>query len=194
MEIGAQIKKYRDAQGLSQEALAEKIFVTRQTVSNWETGKSYPDVHSLMLLGGVFNVSLDQLVKGDIEIMKKEIDKAEVAEFNRLGKIHSALFILNILAFIPLVVFLKKVGFYIWLVLCLISLVSAFRVEKLKKKHDLHTYKEIVAFSEGKTLDDIQTQREIGKRPYQAVLKPLAGAAAGILVAAIAGLLLKLLN
>lgn len=194
MEIGAQIKKYRDAQGLSQEALAEKIFVTRQTVSNWETGKSYPDVHSLMLLGGVFNVSLDQLVKGDIEIMKKEIDKAEVAEFNRLGKIHSALFILNILAFIPLVVFLKKVGFYIWLVLCLISLVSAFRVEKLKKKHDLHTYKEIVAFSEGKCLDEIQTQREIGKRPYQAVLKPLAGAAAGILVAAIAGLLLKLLN
>ena len=155
MEIGAQIKKYRDAQGLSQEALAEKIFVTRQTVSNWETGKSYPDVHSLMLLGGVFNVSLDQLVKGDIEIMKKEIDKAEVAEFNRLGKIHSALFILNILAFIPLVVFLKKVGFYIWLVLCLISLVSAFRVEKLKKKHDLHTYKEIVAFSEGKCLDEI---------------------------------------
>lgn len=193
MEIGAQIKKYRDAQGLSQEALAEKIFVTRQTVSNWETGKSYPDVHSLMLLGGVFNVSLDQLVKGDIEIMKKEIDKAEVAEFNRLGKIHSALFILNILAFIPLVVFLKKVGFYIWLVLCLISLVSAFRVEKLKKKHDLHTYKEIVAFSEGKTLDDIQTQREIGKRPYQAVLKPLAGAAVGILVAAIAGLLIKLI-
>lgn len=151
-------------------------------------------MHSLMLLGGVFDVSLDQLVKGDIEIMKKEIDKAEVAEFNRLGKIHSALFILNILAFIPLVVFLKKVGFYIWLVLCLISLVSAFRVEKLKKKHDLHTYKEIVAFSEGKCLDEIQTQREIGKRPYQAVLKPLAGAAAGILVAAIAGLLLKLLN
>ena len=74
-------------------------------------------MHSLMLLGGVFNVSLDQLVKGDIEIMKKEIDKAEVAEFNRLGKIHSALFILNILAFIPLVVFLKKVGFYIWLVM-----------------------------------------------------------------------------
>lgn len=193
MEIGAQIKKYRDAQGLSQEALAEKIFVTRQTVSNWETGKSYPDVHSLMLLGGVFDVSLDQLVKGDIEIMKKEIDKAEVAEFNRLGKIHSALFILNILAFIPLVVFLKKVGFYIWLVLCLISLVSAFRVEKLKKNHDLHTYKEIVAFSEGKCLDEIQTQREIGKRPYQAVLKPLAGAAVGILVAAIAGLLIKLI-
>lgn len=41
MEIGAQIKKYRDAAELSQEALAEKIFVTRQTVSNWENGVSH---------------------------------------------------------------------------------------------------------------------------------------------------------
>lgn len=193
MEIGAQIKKYRDAQGLSQEALAEKIFVTRQTISNWETGKSYPDVYSLLLLGGVFNVSLDQLVRRDIETMKKEINKAEVAEFNRLGRIFSILFVFSLLAFIPLYVFLKTTGLIIWAVLYLTTLVFAFRVEKLKKKHDLLTYKEIVAFSEGKCLDEIQTQREIGKRPYQAVLKPLAGAAVGILVAAIAGLLIKLI-
>lgn len=194
MEIGAQIKKNREAQGLSQEALAEKIFVTRQTISNWETGKSYPDVHSLMLLGGVFNVSLDQLVKEDIDIMKKEINKAEVREFNRLGRVFSILFVFSLLAFIPLFVFLKTTGLIIWAVLNLIPLGFGFRLEKLKKANDLHTYKEIVAFSEGKTLDDIQTQREIGKRPYQAVLKPLAGAAAGLIVAAIAGLLIKLLN
>lgn len=194
MEIGAQIKKYREAQGLSQEALAEKIFVTRQTISNWETGKSYPDVHSLMLLGGVFNVSLDQLVKEDIDIMKKEINKAEVREFNRLGRVFSILFVFSLLAFIPLFVFLKTTGLIIWAVLNLIPLGFSFRLEKLKKANDLHTYKEIVAFSEGKTLDDIQTQREIGKRPYQAVLKPLAGAAAGLIVAAIAGLLIKLMN
>lgn len=194
MEIGAQIKKYREAQGLSQEALAEKIFVTRQTISNWETGKSYPDVHSLMLLGGVFNVSLDQLVKEDIDIMKKEINHAKVREFNRLGRVFSILFVFSLLAFIPLFVFLKTTGLIIWAVLNLIPLGFSFRLEKLKKANDLHTYREIVAFSEGKTLDDIQTQREIGKRPYQAVLKPLAGAAAGLIVAAIAGLLMKLMN
>lgn len=194
MEIGAQIKKYREAQGLSQEALAEKIFVTRQTISNWETGKSYPDVHSLMLLGGVFNVSLDQLVKEDIDIMKKEINHAKVREFNRLGRVFSILFVFSLLAFIPLFVFLKTTGLIIWAVLNLIPLGFGFRLEKLKKSNDLHTYREIVAFSEGKTLDDIQTQREIGKRPYQAVLKPLAGAAAGLIVAAIAGLLIKLMN
>lgn len=194
MEIGAQIKKYREAQGLSQEALAEKIFVARQTISNWETGKSYPDVHSLMLLGGVFNVSLDQLVKEDIDIMKKEINKAEVREFNRLGRVFSILFVISVLAYIPLVVFLKTTGLTIWAVLNLIPLGFSFRLEKLKKANDLHTYREIVAFSEGKPLDDIQTQREIGKRPYQAVLKPLAGAAAGLIAAAVAGLLMKLMN
>lgn len=194
MEIGSQIKKYRGAQRLSQDALAEKIFVTRQTISNWETGKSYPDVHSLLLLGAVFDVSLDQLVKGDIETMKKEIGKAEVTEFNRFGKIFSALFILSLLAFIPLFVFLKTTGLIIWAVLYLITLGFGVRVEKLKKANDLHTYREIVAFSEGKCLDEIQTQREIGKRPYQAVLKPLAGAAAGLIAAVIAGFLIKLLN
>ena len=47
MELSAQIKKYRTELNLSQEELAEKVYVTRQTISNWETGKSYPDIHSL---------------------------------------------------------------------------------------------------------------------------------------------------
>ena len=73
MEVSAQIKKYRSHMGISQEELAEKVYVSRQTVSNWETGKNYPDIHSILLLSSFFNVSLDQLVKGDVEIMKKEI-------------------------------------------------------------------------------------------------------------------------
>lgn len=86
MEVCTQIKKYRNIMELSQEELAEKIYVTRQTISNWENGKSYPDIHSLLLLSSLFDVSLDQLIKGDIEIMKKEINKAEVEKFNRLSK------------------------------------------------------------------------------------------------------------
>ena len=75
MELQNQIKKYRTMMKLSQEELAEKVYVTRQTVSNWENGKSYPDIHSLLLLSSLFEVSLDELVKGDIELMKKEISK-----------------------------------------------------------------------------------------------------------------------
>ena len=46
----------------------------------------------------------------------------------------------------------------------------AYRVDKQKKAHDIQTYREIVAFSEGQRLDEIQKNREIGKRPYQKVL------------------------
>ena len=75
MQIGNQMKKYRDQFHLSQEQLAEKIYVSRQTISNWETNKSYPDIHSLVLLSQIFNVSIDQLVKGDLEMMKYQIEK-----------------------------------------------------------------------------------------------------------------------
>lgn len=194
MEIGTQIRKYRNAQELSQEELAERIYVTRQTISNWENGKSYPDIHSLLLLSSLFHVSLDQLVKGDIEIMKQEINKEEVAKFNRLSKIFAVLFAACIVAFIPLVVFLKLYGVVIWAILYLVVLGFALRVEKLKKSNDLHTYQEIVAFSQGKRLDEIQQQREIGKRPYQTALKLVAGAAVGIVIAAITVAILELLK
>ena len=194
MEISTQIKKYRNTMELSQEELAEKIYVTRQTISNWENGKSYPDIHSLLLLSSLFNVSLDQLIKGDIEIMKKEIDKAEVTKFNKVSKLFTALFVASLIAFIPLVVFLKTYGVIIWAILYLITLGFGFKVGKIEKSNDIHTYKEIVAFSEGKYLDEIQKQREIGKRPYQVALKVLAGAAVGIAMAAIADIIIGLLK
>ena len=82
MELNAQIKKYRTELNLSQEELAEKVYVTRQTISNWENGKSYPDIHSLLLLSSLFNVSLDQLIKGDVETMKEIINEQEVKKLN----------------------------------------------------------------------------------------------------------------
>ena len=62
MELGSRIKQYRAAHGWNQDNLAEKMYVTRQTISNWENDKSYPDLQSLLLLGSLFGVSLDQLV------------------------------------------------------------------------------------------------------------------------------------
>ena len=73
MELGNQIKKYRSELQLSQDQLAEHIYVSRQTISNWENEKSYPDVNSLVLLSEVFKTSIDNLIKGDIEIMKEKL-------------------------------------------------------------------------------------------------------------------------
>ena len=71
MELGKRIREYRNIAGWNQDELAEKMFVSRQTISNWENDKSYPDIQSLLLLSNLFEVSLDKLVKGDIEKMKE---------------------------------------------------------------------------------------------------------------------------
>ncbi len=185
MELSNQIRKYRTSLKLSQEELAEKVYVSRQTVSNWETGKSYPDIHSLLLLSSLFEISLDQLIKGDIEIMKKEINEAAVQKHNHYGNIFSLLFIVSLLVFVPLIKLFGIYGIITWIVLYAITFYYAWKVHKVQKENDLSTYMEIVAFSEGKTLDEIQKQREIGKRPYQTVLKVLLGASLGVIVTAI---------
>ena len=56
MNLGSQIKKYRSELSISQDELAEKLFVSRQSVSNWENDKTYPDIKSLLLLSEVFQV------------------------------------------------------------------------------------------------------------------------------------------
>ena len=93
MEIGNQIKKYRAELKLSQEELADKIFVTRQTISNWENEKNYPDVKSLVMLSNLFGISLDQLVKGDLEEMKKQMKESDLKEFYKQGAVMAVLMI-----------------------------------------------------------------------------------------------------
>lgn len=197
MELGGQIRKYRKALSLSQDALAEKVFVSRQTVSSWENDKSYPDVNSLVLLSEVFQTSIDNLIKGDVERMKKEIDTQELTRFQRDSGVFAIFFIALLILPVPLSIFLKWVGLALYLVgLALylvvfgIAMYFAIRIEKYKKKYDIQTYKEIVAFTEGKSLDEIEKAREEGKRPYQKWLKVviciLLGAIIGSIIIAIA--------
>ncbi len=192
MELKAQIKKYRTEMNLSQEELAEKIYVTRQSISNWENGKNYPDIHSLLLLSSLFDVSLDQLVKGDIEIMKVEIKKEEIAKMNRYGKIYTLMLIATAVSAVPLFMWLGVWAFIPWGIIWAISMFFAFKIEKVKKDNDVQTYKEIVAFSEGKRLDDIQKQREIGKRSYQKILLVIGSAVLTFVVCVLAGFLMHL--
>ena len=190
MELNEQIKKYRTEMNISQEELAEKIYVTRQSISNWENGKTYPDIHSLLLLSSLFGISLDQLVKGDIEIMKEEIKKDEISKMNSYGKIYTIMLIITAISAVPLFMWLGVWAFIPWGIIWAISMYFAFKVEKVKKDNDVQTYKEIVAFTEGKRLDDIQKQREIGKRSYQKILLVIGSAAVTLIVCVLIGFLM----
>lgn len=67
MEIGNKIMELRKKKNLSQEELAEKVGVARQTISKWELGKTSPDIRQAKQLSKIFNVSLDELVNNDIK-------------------------------------------------------------------------------------------------------------------------------
>lgn len=77
MNIGNQILNIRKEQQLTQEEFGRLFHVTRQTVSNWENGKSYPDLQMLLDMSSQFEVSLDILLKGDSK-MVRTIDKERV--------------------------------------------------------------------------------------------------------------------
>lgn len=193
MELGKQIKMHRQEAHLSQEELANRVYVSRQTISNWENDKSYPDVNSLVLLSEIFQISLDNLIKGDIEVMKDVIQKEEIEKMNRYGKSYTIMLIATAVSAVPLFMWLGVWAFIPWGIIWAISMYFAFKVEKVKKDNDVQTYKEIVAFSEGKLLDDIHKQREIGKRPYQKILLVIGTALTTFVVCVLIGILMHIL-
>ncbi|MEG0451564.1 MAG: helix-turn-helix domain-containing protein [Coprobacillus sp.] len=167
MEIGNQIKTKRLEMNLSQDELADKIYVTRQTISNWENNKNYPDIHSLLLLSTLFGISIDQLIKGDIDMIKEEIKREDILKFNRSSQIFSVLFAVTIISIAPLFYYLKTYGMIVWAIIFIITMIYALKVEKYKKENNIQTYKEILAFINGERLDEISKHQEQGKKSYQ---------------------------
>ena len=83
MEISEKLKEARQKTGMTQDQIAEKIMVSRVTVSNWENGKSLPDIVSLISLSDLYGISLDELVKGDSKMTEKVKKDAKDAESNK---------------------------------------------------------------------------------------------------------------
>ena len=150
MEVGKQIKRFRQDLKLSQEELAGKIFVTRQTISNWENGKNYPAVNSLVLLIQLFNTSLDILVKGDVIEMKKQVAQDDVRRFKRDTVIFTVLIFVTVLSAAPLFLYLELAGIVLWLLIAGLMIYYAVRLNRQKRKNDIQTYREILAFMEEK--------------------------------------------
>ena len=71
MEIGQVLRTARVKSGFTQEQVAEKLMISRQTVSNWENEKSLPDVVSVMKMSDLYQISLDELLKGDKKMLEK---------------------------------------------------------------------------------------------------------------------------
>ena len=102
MSVGNKIYELRKENKLSQEKLAEKIGVTRQTISNWELNESSPDLKQAKELSSIFSISLDELVDNDIrDILLDKTNKSN-NNMNKLNKIMLSMLISSVALFIVL--------------------------------------------------------------------------------------------
>ena len=70
MDLGTKLKQARQSRNVTHETLAERLGVSRQTISNWENNRSYPDIVSIIALSDLYGVSLDALLKGDPKMIE----------------------------------------------------------------------------------------------------------------------------
>lgn len=134
MEIGKKLKEARINSGLTQEQVAEDIKVTRQTISNWENERSYPDIMNVIDLSNLYSLSLDDLLKGDDEMIEHLEENTNIVKSNR--KLIAAIMI-NVLLVILLVafnMFLRDNQYYLIGVFCFAIISSAALLYQIIKK------------------------------------------------------------
>lgn len=83
MKIGDKLKEARLKNNMTQEEVAEKIFVSRQSISNWENNKTYPDIGNVIALSDLYEISLDELLKGSDSFMKHLEESTDLVKSNK---------------------------------------------------------------------------------------------------------------
>ncbi len=134
MEIGKKLKNARIEAGLTQEKAAEKIDVSRQTISNWENEKSYPDIISVIALSDLYSVSLDELLKGDQKMAEHLEESTNVVKSNK--KLTGAI-LLNIILMILLIalnMLLPEGTYYLVIVFCVVIMSSSALLFQIIKR------------------------------------------------------------
>lgn len=121
MEIGKKLKEARQICGLTQESVAEELNVSRQTISNWETEKFYPDILYVLQLSDLYQVSLDELLKGYEHMIQNLEDSTNTVKSNR--KILLA-FICNICLLFLFFIFVTPISKSYLLTLLAVALVT----------------------------------------------------------------------
>ena len=189
MELGNRLKELRKQQNINQDELAEKLFVSRQTISNWENDKSYPDIQSVLLISEIFKVSVDQLLKGDVEKMERIITEQTETDIKKMNTYGMGMLITIIALLISTPILAFTIGFWFFIPFGLLFVVLMYfstRIERIKKEYDVQTFKEIIAFTKGEALTPTDKIEEKAKRPYQKIIFAVAS---GLIAAVLCGLI-----
>ncbi|MBU4642982.1 helix-turn-helix domain-containing protein [Bacillus toyonensis] len=113
MNLGPQLKKFRESKNFSQEDVARKVGVTRQAVYKWESNKSYPDIDNFILISELYEVTIDELIKGS-EDAKEELDKKDKGECEEDDEGNGLVFFIGIaLIFIGIFIGIEGISLFI---------------------------------------------------------------------------------
>jgi transcriptional regulator with XRE-family HTH domain len=99
MNIGKKIHEIRQQKNITQEQLAKDLAISRQAVSKWESGKAIPDIENLMYISNLYDVSLDELIKGDDEVGQKIVADASAKKWHKLSIVFFAALLVYIIWF-----------------------------------------------------------------------------------------------
>ena len=191
MDIGNQIMEQRQRLGLSQDELAQRLYVSRVTVSHWETNKTLPDVQSMLLLANLFGTTIDEMVRGDVDEMREMVEKSEQqrkAFAIALGAVEVTVIV--VLAFMATVGrdYLDSALRLLLSVLVLASAVVVLVARRQEGGRDAGNAAELLGAASG---DPVEAAREgTSANVMRLVLEVFVGLAVGIGVLVIGGLLL----
>ena len=112
MNIGEQIKSKRTELNVTQQELADRLNVSRSAISNWETGKNYPDLQIIVQISEELHVSLDTLLKGDANVVEKIANDTKKSNRLRLlsKKLIAAVIVLTVIILAAIYVFILWTG------------------------------------------------------------------------------------
>ena len=96
MVFGEKLKAERKHRGWSQEELADKLYVSRQSVSKWENGQNYPSIEMVIKISDLFGVTVDELLRSDEELTKKVIHDSKQLKYPRLKATFDVLFLAGV--------------------------------------------------------------------------------------------------
>ncbi|KHD44796.1 helix-turn-helix domain-containing protein [Streptococcus hongkongensis] len=134
MDIGKKLKSARNDNHLTQEKVSELMQVSRQTISNWENGKSYPDVISIIILSDLYHISLDELLKEDIEMIQHIEESTNIVKSNKKLILSIFLLIFIFLILMILATFFETNIIFITGTFTLVTLATAFLLYQIVKR------------------------------------------------------------
>ncbi|GIO23983.1 helix-turn-helix domain-containing protein [Oceanobacillus sp. J11TS1] len=100
MIFSERLKKEREKRGWSQTDLAEKIHVSRQSVSKWETDKNYPSIEVIIELSDLFGITIDEMLRGDKKMTEQVIQDSKKLAYPRWKKFFDSVFMLGLILII----------------------------------------------------------------------------------------------